>query len=93
MAKLTNCYAAYHAAIGDLHQDIYGHGKNVVKFQSYTPTANATGGPNVLSTIEKGVYRSKRRPISQGFSVEALKDFEPKLLQLLDIFCGKIAEC
>lgn len=159
IAKFTNLYGAYHAAVGDLHldilrchqqhgqrleftssrhqlahvriegsvirygpdriivnssnglhgemltpsmkscwlipsicEDIYGHGKNVVKSKSYAPIAHATGGLNVLATIEKTTFRRKRRLISQGFSTEALKDFEPRMLQLLNIFCSKIAE-
>ncbi len=64
----------------------------MVKSKSYTPIAHATGGMNLLATIEKTKFRRKRRLISQGFSAEALKDFEPKMLQLLNIFCSKMVE-
>ena len=75
-----------------IHEDIYGHGKNVIKSKSYMPIAHATGGLNLLATIEKNAYRRKRKLLSQGFSAEALKSFEPKMLKLLKDFCSEIVK-
>lgn len=75
------------------HTDIYDHGKKVIKSKSYSPIAHATGSlkaPNLLATVEKSRYRRKRRLLSQGFSSDALKAFEPKMLKLLEVFCNNL---
>ena len=70
--------------------DIYDHGKNVIKSKSYSPIAHATGGPNLLATVDKSKYRRKRRILSQGFSSDALKAFEPEMMKLLGVFCNNL---
>lgn len=56
------------------------------------PIAHATGGLNLLATIEKNAYRRKRKLLCQGFPAEALKNFEPKMLKLLEFSRIEIAK-
>ena len=51
--------------------------------------APTPGAYNIFTAIDKSVHRHKRRVISQGFSDQCLRAFEPMILNEIDIFVRK----
>ena len=51
--------------------------------------APTPGAYNIFTAIDKSIHRHKRRVISQGFSDQCLRTFEPMILNEIDIFVGK----
>ena len=72
------------------NQDIYGHSKNVKKSKAYRPIAQAMGGWNTFSTIDKVLYRQKRRVVHRWFSDDTMKKFSPKMLSVIRTFCTQL---
>lgn len=59
---------------------------NVKKAKGYALLTPSPGVFSILSAIDKQMHRRKRRCISQGFSEDALRRFEPLMLHHIDIF-------
>ena len=51
--------------------------------------APTPGAYNIFTAIDKSIHRHKRRVISQGFSDQCIRAFEPTILKEIDIFVGK----
>ncbi|KYK57384.1 cytochrome P450 [Drechmeria coniospora] len=66
-------------------RDIYGHHSNVVKFRNYEVLSKQAA--NLLTLRDKTQHGRRRRVISQAFSENSLRIFEPKILSRVDRFC------
>ena len=49
------------------------------------------GAHNVHTCIDKSLHRRKRKVLSQGFSEQAIRTFEPTILKSIDVFLRQIA--
>ena len=67
------------------------HSKNVQKAYGYATMAPEPGAYNIFTAIDKSVHRHKRRVLSQGFSDQCLRAFEPMILHEIDIFVRKVS--
>ncbi|KAI8944009.1 cytochrome P450 [Xylaria longipes] len=65
--------------------DIYGHSAKVTKFKGYHFLASQA--PNTLTLSDKALHAQRRRVISQAFSENNLRLFEPAQLSRIDRFC------
>ena len=70
--------------------DIYDHAKRVKKANAYRPIAQTMGRWTAFSTIDKYLYRRKRRVVHRWFSDDAIKTFSPRMLSLIRIFCAQL---
>ena len=50
----------------------------------------APGAFNIFTAVDKGIHRFKRKVLSQGFSDQAIRAFEPTMLHHMDIFVRKL---
>ncbi|KND86902.1 Benzoate 4-monooxygenase, partial [Tolypocladium ophioglossoides CBS 100239] len=66
-------------------RDIYGHHGKVVKFKNYEILSRQAA--NLLTLRDKAQHGRRRRVISQAFSENSLRLFEPKILLKIDRFC------
>lgn len=74
----------------DLGLEIY-HSKDVQKAWGYATMAPTPGAYNIFTAIDKTIHRHKRRVLSQGFSDQSLRAFEPTILKEIDIFVKKFS--
>ncbi|KAI0551333.1 cytochrome P450 [Xylaria curta] len=65
--------------------DIYGHSAKVTKFKGYHFLASQA--PNTLTLSDKAQHAPRRRVISQAFSENSLRLFEPAQLSRINRFC------
>ncbi|KAK8180844.1 cytochrome P450 [Phyllosticta citribraziliensis] len=65
-------------------KDIYGHGKNVIKGESYMVAVHFV--PNTVTARDRKEHARKRRVVSQGFSDAALKSYEPAIMRHVQNF-------
>ena len=70
--------------------DIHGHGNNVKKFEGYKVLASQA--PNTLTMADKTRHAGRRRILSQAFSENSLRIFEPSISSRIDRFCDIIRE-
>jgi cytochrome P450 len=86
---LSTCSSAV-----DVELDIFGYKNHVVKSKSYLPMVPEEGAWSTLTIIDKEVHRQRRKVISKALSDSALKDFEPKMIEHMDVFrdqlCGPV---
>ncbi|KAK7514329.1 cytochrome P450 [Phyllosticta citriasiana] len=66
-------------------REIYGHGKNVIKGESYLVAVHFV--PNTVTARDRKEHARKRRVVSQGFSDAALKSYEPAIMRHVQKFC------
>lgn len=69
--------------------DIYNNEK-FTKAQVYTLTGASSGPPSIFSAIDRTTHRTKRRLIGQAVSDKATRQFEPTMLEQIDIFLGQL---
>jgi hypothetical protein len=69
--------------------DIYDFGKNVKKSKSYKVHG---GKDNLLGLQDKARYSRKKRIYAQSFSDTAIRVYEPKFIENIDIFCEKMID-
>ena len=50
----------------------------------------APGAYNIFTAVDKGIHKHKRKVLSQGFSDQCVRAFEPKILDHIDIFLAKL---
>lgn len=50
----------------------------------------APGAFNIFTAVDKGIHKHKRRVLSQGFSDQCIRSFEPRILDHIDIFLAKL---
>lgn len=72
--------------------DIYDHSRNVKKANAYRPIAQTMGRWTAFSTIDKHLYRRKRRVVHRWFSDDAIKTFTPRMLSLIRTFCTQLCK-
>ena len=70
--------------------DIYGQGRNTQKSSGYAPHPYFPTVFNTHNCIDKEMHGRKRRIVSQGFSVSAITDSEPMIIQHVDNFCNAL---
>lgn len=75
----------------DPGSEIY-YSKNVQKALGYATMAPTPGAYNIFTAIDKSVHRHKRKVLSQGFSDQSLRAFEPMILKEIDIFVRKFSK-
>lgn len=63
-------------------QDIYGHHGKVIKFKNYEVLSRQAA--NLLTIRDKTVHGKRRRVLSQAFSENSLRLFEPKIQIKID---------
>ncbi|KAH8165547.1 hypothetical protein CIB48_g2708 [Xylaria polymorpha] len=66
-------------------QDIYGRSAPVRKFEGYNVLASQA--PNTLTFSDKAQHTRRRRVISQAFSENSMRMFEPIIVSKIDRFC------
>ncbi|KAI1499232.1 cytochrome P450 [Biscogniauxia marginata] len=71
--------------------DIYDN-ERIVKSHVYLVTLGFTGTINIFSAIDKTVHRSKRKLIGAAVSERAMREFEPTMVEQIDIFLKLILE-
>lgn len=49
----------------------------------------AKGAYNIFTAVDKSIHRHKRKVLSQGFSDQSIRAFEPTMLRHIDIFVRK----
>ena len=83
-------YAPNRLLVGsvDGFHDIYGPLKKVRKSASYV----VHGPGNLLGYRDKAVYARKKRIFAQGFSDAAIREHEPKVREMIGVFCDKMLE-
>ena len=69
--------------------DIYSHQSNVIKSDVYNQMVHRAA--NILTLRDKTQHGVRRRILSQGFSENALRGFEPAVLAQIEKFVRKIA--
>ncbi|OTA96263.1 hypothetical protein M434DRAFT_393110 [Hypoxylon sp. CO27-5] len=69
-------------------QDIYNN-ERVTKSHVYKLTVSA-GKPSVFNTIDKRRHRIKRKLIGQAISDKAMRDFEPIMIEQIDVFIRQL---
>ncbi|KAI1137681.1 cytochrome P450 [Hypoxylon sp. FL0543] len=69
-------------------QDIYNN-ERVTKSHVYQLTVSA-GKPSIFNTIDKRRHRAKRKLIGQAISDKAMRDFEPVMLEQIDVFIRQL---
>lgn len=52
----------------------------------------APGAFNIFTAVDKGIHRFKRKVLSQGFSDQAIRAFEPTMLRHIDLFVKKLVK-
>ena len=52
----------------------------------------APGAFNIFTAVDKDIHRFKRKVLSQGFSDQAIRTFEPTLLHHIDLFVKSLLE-
>lgn len=67
------------------------HSKDVQKSQGYVTMIPAPGAYNIFTAVDKAMHRHKRKVISQGFSDQCVRDFEPTILSHVDLFIKRLA--
>ncbi|EKG16603.1 Cytochrome P450 [Macrophomina phaseolina MS6] len=50
----------------------------------------APGAYNIFTAVDKAIHRHKRKVISQGFSDQCIRDFEPTILSHVDLFLKRL---
>ncbi|KAH8595992.1 cytochrome P450 [Bisporella sp. PMI_857] len=70
------------------YHDIYGYGKKFRKADSYS----IHGPGSLIGTPDKAEHARKKRIFSQGFSDTALREHEPKVIDLVNLFSEKLLE-
>ena len=73
-------------------EDIYGYGKPFRKAQSYATMVPWEGGWTTATCIDKTLHRSLRHTVVAGISTSSLKQFEPSILENVDIYFQKLLE-
>ena len=71
--------------------EIY-NSKDILKSQIYNTITPAPGAYSTFTAIDKETHRRKRRVLSQAFSDQAIKEFEPVILNHVDIFVNQLAK-
>ncbi|KAI1105376.1 cytochrome P450 [Jackrogersella minutella] len=71
-------------------QDIYNN-ERVTKSHVYQLTVTA-GKPSIFNTIDRRRHRVKRKLIGQGISDKAMRDFEPPMIEQIDVFISQLHE-
>lgn len=66
--------------------DIYYSKDQVQKSFGYETMIPAPGAYNIFTAVDKGIHRHKRKVLSQGFSDQSIRAFEPTMLRHIDIF-------
>ncbi|RFU80507.1 cytochrome p450 [Trichoderma arundinaceum] len=69
---------------GPALRDIHGHGAKVVKFKNYEILSRQAA--NLLTIRDKALHAKRRRVLSQAFSENNLRLFEPKILERVNRF-------
>ncbi|KAH7063494.1 cytochrome P450 [Macrophomina phaseolina] len=98
LAKISDIYGAYHNVMGRLHTETErGHqifaiyySKDVQKSRGYVTMVPAPGAYNIFTAVDKAIHRHKRKVISQGFSDQCIRDFEPTILSHVDLFLKRL---
>lgn len=70
--------------------DIYNN-ERTTKSRVYLLTS-AAGNPSIFNTIDRRKHSTKRRLIGQAINDKAMRDFEPTMLEQIDLFLGQIQE-
>lgn len=70
--------------------DIYYSKDEVQKSYGYVTMIPAPGAFNIFTAVDKGIHRFKRKVLSQGFSDQAIRAFEPTMLHHMDLFVRKL---
>lgn len=52
----------------------------------------APGAFNIFTAVDKDIHRFKRKVLSQGFSDQAIRAFEPTMLHHIDLFVKRIVK-
>lgn len=52
----------------------------------------APGAFNIFTAVDKDIHRFKRKVLSQGFSDQAIRAFEPTMLHHMDLFVKKLVK-
>lgn len=71
-------------------KDIYYSKDQVQKSFGYETMIPAPGAYNIFTAIDKGLHRHKRKVLSQGFSDQTIRAFEPTMLRHIQIFVRKL---
>ena len=77
-------------SIGLTRTAIYG-AKGLQKAKGYEQIGPAPGVYNTLSCIDKTLHKRKRKVVSQSFSEQAIRSFEPTILRNVDVLLKQIA--
>jgi hypothetical protein len=72
--------------------DIYGHSENVKKTKFYLPMIPPKGDWRILTAIDKELHRHKREFFSKTLSDEVFRNFEPIMIDSVDVLCRKLIE-
>jgi cytochrome P450 len=64
--------------------DIHGHGAKVIKFKNYEILSRQAA--NLLTIRNKTLHAKRRRIISQAFSENNMRLFEPKIMTRVERF-------
>ncbi|KAI9788798.1 MAG: hypothetical protein M1816_006579 [Peltula sp. TS41687] len=62
----------------------------VQKSYGYATMIPAPGAFNIFTAIDKNIHRFKRKVLSQGFSDQTIRAFEPTMLHHINIFVRKL---
>lgn len=76
---------------GLIDQELY-HSRNVQKAVGYTTMVPEPGAYNIFTAVDKSIHRHKRKVLSQGFSDQCIRSFEPTILEHVDIFVRNFLE-
>ncbi|KAL9074807.1 MAG: hypothetical protein Q9157_004239 [Trypethelium eluteriae] len=71
--------------------EIY-NSKQVQKSKGYETMLPAPGTYNTHTCIDKALHKRKRKVISQAFSEQAMRAFEPTIIDCVDIFLEKLEQ-
>lgn len=64
--------------------------KDVQKSVGYTTMVPSPGAYNVFTAVDKNIHRHKRKVLSQSFSDQCIREFEPKILEQANTFVRRL---
>ncbi|KAK6540269.1 hypothetical protein TWF694_009082 [Orbilia ellipsospora] len=73
-------------------KEIYSTTKPLKKSAGYRALILAGNEYNVLTSIDKTVHGKKRRILGQGFSDQAIRSYEPIVLERVERFCESLTK-